>query len=878
MSNLSSHSGAGTSGSGGHGNRSFNPEFDLLFSNLSTIDNEQISSSMSCQQLQHSYNPSDMLINNTYSTAINNHQQQQQQNYNMNFNAIREVLSMLNGLNVEMIKKNPNDLFMLLKYRSNSGQNSNPNNNHGQNDIHLDDACCQMIIRIGGIGKILLKILNYLNYYTTASKENSLFAYPMFDDGVTESKTLGNIKQYFVNSIHLEIKEYHYHLLMIESRFRQLRVHYSFALRRIMLWSTQWLEKFLFIIDLLKQCIDYKGISLLNQIYDHSRNGDHNVQKMARSILHQSLKPFIFIMFDWLLYGEINSEKIGQDFFICIKDKSNILAEFPQPHRKSKKSSDSNDEEKTETFEWKSYELNMAMLPSFMCQRQIQKIFSIGNAIRLLRYTIKDEYDQKMVNEIFSSSQIQINYDIIRKFLYKNIETISECDRFFFEHGLVEDFDLLLESYYDVINDEMFKVLQMNKIKAEFELLLAYVLIQRGDFYESLIDYLLPLFRKPATEVINTIANGNSTSNLHRIFNMFMINSKLIDMHKVYKIDSLLYNNFELNENLVFTFTKNVQMIAHHLGWDCFIVRYTFSKNVYRVMFDAQLIRYERLFRQLFYYKRVLYSIRKAQHQIIFYRRDYRPKHPSQTRMESRNVRLIPADMIKVIIHMLNTLHFLFFHMFGFSSRMYRYFGQQIDTLWSTMFEVKFCEPQKNVEKFVYAHEKFLRSIERVIFFGENIELLTAYAALNDSIIDFCESFCEMEFFPTIVRLMTNDGYNYRNHDQTLMNKSKPRNHQQQQQLLQRQGLSEQLFKLQFKITVNISKYRCCIRKFIQLLQQPLQSSSSSSKCASNFEFKYDLLTYQPCLDSLFRLFSFIRHQSPVPEADDDDDSSIEFY
>ena len=321
-------------------------------------------------------------------------------------------------------------------------------------------------------------------------------------------------------------------------------------------------------------------------------------------------------------------------------------------------------------------------------------------------------------------------------------------------------------------------------------------------------------------------------------------------------------------------------MISHHLGWDCFIVRYTFSKNVYRVMFDAQLIRYERLFRQLFYYKRVLYSIRKAQHQIIFYRRDYRPKHPSRTRPESQNVRSLPADMLKVIVHMLNTLHFLFFHMFGFSSRMYRYFGQQIGTLWSTMFEVKFGEPQKNVEKFVYAHEKFLRSIERVIFFDDNIELLTAYAALNDSIIDFCESFCETEFFPTIVRMMADDGYqNQKKHDQNLSNKSKPRNYQQQQ-LLQLQGLSEQLFKLQFKITVNISKYRCCMRKFIQLLQQSQSSPSSSSKWASHFEFKYDLLTYQPCLDGLFRLFSFVRRHNPIPETygdDDVEDLSLEF-
>src|SRR5690606_7363559 len=100
-----------------------------------------------------------------------------------------------------------------------------------------DDDCCRLIIRIGGLGKVLLKIINYLNYYNL-SKSDSLFAYPIFDDDV-ETKTLGNIKQYFINSIHNEVKEYHYHLLMIESKFRSLNVHYSFALRRILLWSSQ---------------------------------------------------------------------------------------------------------------------------------------------------------------------------------------------------------------------------------------------------------------------------------------------------------------------------------------------------------------------------------------------------------------------------------------------------------------------------------------------------------------------------------------------------------------------------------------------------------------------------------------------------------------
>ena len=75
------------------------------------------------------------------------------------FHIIRNVLSMLNGLNVETVKKNPNDIFMLLKY------SKSDHDRHQRFPSGLDDECCQLIIRIGGLGKLLLKIINYLNYY-----------------------------------------------------------------------------------------------------------------------------------------------------------------------------------------------------------------------------------------------------------------------------------------------------------------------------------------------------------------------------------------------------------------------------------------------------------------------------------------------------------------------------------------------------------------------------------------------------------------------------------------------------------------------------------------------------------------------------------------
>lgn len=706
----------------------------------------------------------------------------------VSFCIIRQVLSMLNGLNVETVKKNPNDIFMLLKYRN--------------DDIQLDDECCQLIIRIGGLGKILLKIINYLNYYNE-SRQDSLFAYPIFDDDV-ETKTLGNIKQYFINSIRNEVKEYHYDLLKIEGKFRSLNVHYSYALRRIQLWSTQWLEKFLAISDVLEHCLDSKGVVLLNNIYNFSRNGHPVINKMSRSILHQALKPFVFNMFDWLLYGEISPD-IDQDFFIMVKESSfeDVTQCLPVE-----------DEDSTESIEWKLYELNTSMLPTFMSKFQIKKIFFIGNAVRLLRFMVKDEYDQKTVYDMFRSSQIQISYDIMKKFLYKNFETYDTEKKFFFEHNLVDDFDSLLNSYYEVINEEMFKILNLNEIKNQFQVLMSFVLLHRGDFYESLIDYLLPLLRKPASEVVN-IVNGSCT-NLHRIFNMFMVNAKLIELNQVYKIDSLLYNNFELNENLVFTFTKNI--LKHHLGWDIFVVRYKFTKKVYRIMFDSKSLRYEKLFRQLFHYKRVLFSIRQTQHQITYFHFIFK----SFKRRQSKTNGFFESKSWKSVNQMLNTLHFIFFHMFGFSSKMYQYFGNQVWSFWSTMFQLEFKQKQKNIEKFLRSHEKFLSSVEATVFFQQDLPLLTAYSALNDSIIDFCESFCEDDLFDTMNKIVNHID----NNDNHLTDK---------------EIYSDELFRHQFKISINISKYRCCISNFIELTQH------------RNLEFKFDILYYQPCLDELFR-------------------------
>lgn len=119
-------------------------------------------------------------------------------------------------------------------------------------------------------------------------------------------------------------------------------------------------------------------------------------------------------------------------------------------------------------FEWRVYEVNEYQVPNFMSRLSLRKIFFIGNAVRLLRYMLKEEYDAKFVIDVFTHSHIQLAFDALKKFVYKHLEnyggaagsgsadseTLAQSEeKFFFEHPLVDEFDLLLDGYYEVINE-----------------------------------------------------------------------------------------------------------------------------------------------------------------------------------------------------------------------------------------------------------------------------------------------------------------------------------------------------------------------------------------------------------------------------------------
>lgn len=372
----------------------------------------------------------------------------------------------------------------------------------------------------------------------------------------------------------------------------------------------------------------------------------------------------------------------------------------------------------------------------------------------------------------------------------------------------------------------MFKLLAMSELSAQFETQLGYVLMQRGDFYESLIDYLLPLLRKPASEVVNIVSGASTctaSSSMHQIFNMFLVNAKLIELAAVYRIDSLLYKNSTTNESLLFRFAKKPTPLRHHLGWDIFTTRYRFTKSVYCVLFEASCTRYERLFRQLFQFKRVLYDIRVTQRTVSYY------LHRFSTSNESC------SKLCKPVLQLLTLLHFLLFHMFGFTSRMYQHFGSQIASHWSAVFAPELSRKQANIEKFVRAHERFLSSIESIVFFGRQHAMMTAFGAVNDSVVDFTESFAETELFPTLATMGSEVDFE------------------------ELQTIAEALFRHQFKVSIAISKYRCTVGNFIALAQE------------DTFEFKYDILNYGPCLDRLFTLHNVktARKEMTCPTSDD---------
>ncbi|KAH9396316.1 hypothetical protein TYRP_019717 [Tyrophagus putrescentiae] len=801
------------------------------------------------------------------------------------FHIIRNILSMLNGVNAETVRKNPNDIFMLLRYGSAEGNQQHqqqPNNTNFVFHCELSDQFCQLIIRIGSLGKLLLKILNYLNYYSLKRSADSRTTYPMFDEALSGTSalygksTLGNIKQYFVNSAHQEIKLYHYHLLMIEANHNpNANVH--FALRRILLWTDEWLAKFLFLADLLKACLDLKGVSLLNAVHDHSQHGDPMVRQLARGVLHQTLKPFIGNVFDWLLTGEVQLD-IGVDFFIRKKEKETLLDIVPPKAVAEEEEAfgASSTQQDPEQFEWRLYTVNECQLPSFLSRLSLRKIFLIGNAVRLLRYMLREEYDAKYATELFTHSPIMASYETLKRFVYKQLdsygggggsndstgetETVlgqsihprqqhqqqqqqqpSEESKFFFEHPLVDEFDLLLDAYYEVINEEVFRLLAMTELSAQFETQLGYVLMQRGDFYESLIDYLLPLLRKPAAEVVNIVsANGghqgtssssSSGNSLHQIFNMFLVNAKLIELAQVYRIDSLLCGGDQsFLDSLVFSFASRPPPLKHHLGWDIFTTRYRFTKNVYAVLFEASSVRYSRLFRSLFQFppRPLRHSRHPAPGHLL--PEAIQPPPPALCLLQQAGQAGPPATSPPA----LPPLSPVWLHQ------------SHVPALWLAdclALELRLCPPAAeegggggggkrqqtigSIEKLVRAHERFLSSIEAIVFFGRSHSMIAAFAAVNDSVVDFCEAFAETELFPTLQAMIDSE---------------------ESDDFEELQAIAESLFRHQFKVSIVISKYRCTVGNFISLAA----AASSEEEASASLQFKYDIRNYGPCLDHLF--------------------------
>ena len=54
-------------------------------------------------------------------------------------------------------------------------------------------------------------------------------------------------------------------------------------------------------------------------------------------------------------------------------------------------------------FEWRLYQVNECQLPSFLSRLSLPKIYLIRtNAVRLLRYMLREEYDAKSATELFT--------------------------------------------------------------------------------------------------------------------------------------------------------------------------------------------------------------------------------------------------------------------------------------------------------------------------------------------------------------------------------------------------------------------------------------------------------------------------------------------
>ncbi|KAK4054302.1 Microtubule-nucleating Tub4p (gamma-tubulin) complex component [Microbotryomycetes sp. JL221] len=540
---------------------------------------------------------------------------------------LRDIVYILQGVDGEFIRFKPQTSTRQPQHRDNEPTSLNDNNQHqpwttgiefmlkGTNYI-IHEPTQHLLHTLSEIGWLYKQINNRIEMFENSSNHNKIkkfhhdkrrneFVDQQHRQQQQQQQQIGTIEQSLYACLKNELTEYYRLVAILQGQLNVVDDNHDLpldrntidgignqmTLKRLVVWTEDVklrMRMMSSIITTTGQEQNIQGGKLLTLIHSYVSNGNPFISNFNSTLLKQISKPFFKILNCWIWFGELRDP--FNEFFVQLNSSSSsstLLLNFETIKsgqvlgQTGDISVQDNEEESNERQTIKAHELwenkfsfRRDMLPSFLEESFGRKIFSTGKSLNFIKHSCGDT--TWVSEQSVTDAKQTLQYD----------------DMVGLERSITLAYSAASQKLFDMF---------LNKFRLMDHLagLKDFLLLGKGDFIETLMENLGPSLDRPA----NLLYRHNLTATLETALrhSMTTSTSTLFDQNDVVRrLDARM---LEFNQG--------------EIGWDVFTLEYKVDSPLDTVLDPKSMLGYQRMFKHLWFIKRVEYNLNLIQRRLI---------------------------------------------------------------------------------------------------------------------------------------------------------------------------------------------------------------------------------------------------------------------
>jgi len=487
------------------------------------------------------------------------------------------------------------------------------------------------------------------------------------EDGPLEA--IGTVGQAFCAALQEELSDYYRLMAVLEGQVHNpvpfmltsdgMKSTGSYlSLRRLSVWLAEPLVRMRLMAVLVDDCKTLRGGAMAGAIHMHAQHGDPLVRTFLRRLLRQVCSPLFEMVRRWVLEGEVD-DYYGEFFVVAQAVKAELL--------------------------WREgYQLQTAMLPSFIPEPLAQRILRTGKSINFLRVCCSDQgWAQSAADAVAAAGASASGGSL--------------------GYGETEALEALVVEAAGRIDKHLIQIMYNRyRFRDHCLAIKRYLLLGQGDFIQYLMDLVGPELVMPA----NTLSSFKLSGTLE----------------SAVRASNAQYDDSDVLDRL------RVRMMPHSdgdRGWDVFSLDYSVRDPLTTLFTEEVMGKYLKIFNFLWRLKRVEHAL-SATWQTM--------KPNCAIARLSLNEEGGGQSQLTVVLRRCQTLRNEMNHFV--TNLQYYIMFEVLEYSWANFLEE--MEEAHDLDELIAAHDKYLGSILEKALLGERSQLLCkTLFALFDLILRF---------------------------------------------------------------------------------------------------------------------------------------------